>query len=40
LDADCTGDTIAAAMIALYPIVKRLRRPAQDWNDVLKNKRR
>jgi len=35
-DADATGDHMAAAMIALYPAVKRLRPPAHDWNDVLK----
>ena len=35
-DADPTGDHMAAAMIALYPAIKRLRPPAHDWNDVLK----
>ena len=34
-DADPTGDHMAAAMIALYPAIKRLRPPAHDWNDVL-----
>ena len=34
-DADSTGDHMAAAMIALYPAIKRLRPPAHDWNDVL-----
>jgi len=36
-DADPTGDYMAAAMIALHPIVKRLRPPAHDWNDVLQH---
>jgi hypothetical protein len=35
-DADPTGDHMAAAMIALHPAVKRLRPPAHDWNDVLR----
>ena len=35
-DADATGDNMAAAMIALYPAIKRLRPPAHDWNDVLR----
>jgi hypothetical protein len=35
-DADPTGDQMAGALIALHPIVKRLRPPAHDWNDVLK----
>lgn len=35
-DADPTGDQMADALIALHPIVKRLRPPAHDWNDVLK----
>jgi hypothetical protein len=34
-DADSTGETMAAAMIALHPAVKRLRPPRHDWNDVL-----
>jgi hypothetical protein len=36
-DADSTGDTLAQQMIAFYPAVRRLRPPAHDWNDVLKN---
>ena len=36
-DADSTGDSMAAAMIALHPTVKRLRPPAHDWNDVLQH---
>jgi hypothetical protein len=39
-DADPTGDHMAAAMLALYPAIKRLRPPAHDWNDVLKLERR
>lgn len=35
-DADLTGDNMAATMIASYPVIKRLRPPAHDWNDVLK----
>ena len=35
-DADPTGDNTAAAMITLPPLIKRLRPPAHDWNDVLK----
>ena len=38
-DADSTGDHMAAAMIAFYPAIKRLRPPAHDWNDVLKLER-
>jgi Toprim-like/Protein of unknown function (DUF3991) len=34
-DADDAGDTAARQMIALHPIVKRLRPPAHDWNDVI-----
>jgi len=37
-DSDPTGDAMAAAMIALYPIVRRLRPPLHDWNDVLRSK--
>ena len=36
-DSDETGDTIANKMINLYPMVKRLRPPKQDWNEVLKS---
>lgn len=34
-DADPTGDSMAQAMIALYPIIERLRPSQHDWNDVL-----
>ena len=34
-DADSTGDNMAAAMIASYPSVHRLRPARHDWNDVL-----
>jgi len=34
-DADPTGDQMAAAMIAIYPAIHRLRPPLHDWNDVL-----
>jgi hypothetical protein len=34
-DADPTGDQMADAMIAIYPIIQRLRPPLHDWNDVL-----
>jgi len=36
-DADPTGETMARTMIDLYPVVKRLRPPQHDWNDVLKS---
>ena len=36
-DADPTGESMARAMIALHPTVRRLRPPAHhDWNDVLR----
>jgi len=35
-DADATGDAMAQAMQAHYPLVKRLRPCKKDWNDVLK----
>jgi hypothetical protein len=35
-DADSTGETMAQAMMALYPGVQRLRPPQHDWNDALK----
>jgi len=35
-DADSTGETMAQAMMALYPAVQRLRPPQHDWNDALK----
>lgn len=34
-DADDAGDTAARQMIALHPMVNRLRPPAHDWNDVI-----
>jgi len=34
-DADEPGDAAARAMIALHPMIKRLRPPAHDWNDAL-----
>jgi hypothetical protein len=37
-DADPTGDTMALAMISLYPTVKRLRPSLKDWNDVLRSR--
>jgi hypothetical protein len=36
-DADPAGDQMAAALIALYPGVRRLRPSQHDWNDVLKS---
>jgi hypothetical protein len=38
-DADPTGDNMAAAMIALHPVIQRLRPDAHDWNDLLKASR-
>jgi hypothetical protein len=38
-DADGPGDAAATRMIALHPVVKRLRPPAQDWNDALASRR-
>lgn len=35
-DSDPSGDHLAAAMIALYPSVKRLRPERKDWNDILR----
>jgi hypothetical protein len=37
-DADPTGETMARAMIALYPLVQRLRPDQHDWNDVLNSR--
>jgi hypothetical protein len=34
-DADGPGDAAAARMMALHPVVDRLRPPAHDWNDAL-----
>jgi hypothetical protein len=34
-DTDEAGEEAAAHLIALYPIVQRLRPPAHDWNDAL-----
>lgn len=36
-DCDPTGERMASAMIAGHPIVKRLRPPLHDWNDVLRS---
>ena len=36
-DADPTGDSMAQAMIALYPMIERLRPSQHDWNDVLQH---
>jgi hypothetical protein len=38
-DADIPGDAGATRMVALYPVVQRLRPPAHDWNDVLTSRR-
>jgi len=38
-DADEPGDTAANQMIALHPVVQRLRPPAHDWNDALASRR-
>jgi len=35
-DTDSIGEQMAGALIALYPMVKRLRPNQHDWNDVLK----
>lgn len=35
-DADQAGESMACAMIALYPTVRRLRPSQHDWNDVLR----
>lgn len=34
-DTDAAGEASAARMIALHPVIHRLRPPAHDWNDVL-----
>jgi DNA primase len=34
-DTDEAGELAAARMIALHPVVQRLRPPAHDWNDAL-----
>lgn len=34
-DADDAGDLSARQMVALHPVIKRLRPPAHDWNDML-----
>jgi hypothetical protein len=36
-DADPPGDRSAIAMIAQHPSIQRLRPPAHDWNDVLRD---
>lgn len=35
-DADPTGESMARAMLALYPAVRRLRPSQHDWNDALR----
>ena len=37
-DADSTGDTMARAMIARHPAVRRLRPSHHDWNDLLRSR--
>jgi hypothetical protein len=34
-DVDAPGDDAADRMLALYPMIQRLRPPAHDWNDAL-----
>ena len=36
-DADEAGESMARAMTALHPDVRRLRPPAHDWNDALRS---
>jgi hypothetical protein len=37
-DSDPTGDDMARAMIAIHPVVQRLRPTLKDWNEVLKSR--
>ena len=39
-DADPTGDAMAQRMHALHPSILRLRPPAKDWNDLLRQRSR
>lgn len=39
-DADPTGDAMAQRMHTLYPSILRLRPPAKDWNDLLRQRSR
>ena len=39
-DADPTGDTMAQHMQTLHPSILRLRPPAKDWNDLLRQRAR
>jgi len=39
-DADPTGDVMAQRMQALHPAIFRLRPPAKDWNDLLRQRSR
>jgi hypothetical protein len=39
-DADPTGDAMAQRMHALHPSILRLRPPAKDWNDLLRQRAR
>lgn len=38
-DADDPGDAAAAQMLALHPVIRRLRPSVHDWNDVLTSRR-
>lgn len=37
-DADPAGESMASAMIALHPTIRRLRPSHKDWNDVLRSR--
>jgi hypothetical protein len=37
-DADPTGDAMAQRMRQLYPCIQRLRPPAKDWNELLRQR--
>ena len=39
-DADPTGDAMAQRMLTLHPSIRRLRPPAKDWNDLLRQRTR
>jgi hypothetical protein len=39
-DADPTGDAMAQRMRQLHPSIQRLRPPAKDWNDLLRQRAR
>jgi hypothetical protein len=38
LDADATGDAVAAQRLAFHPSLRRLRPSRHDWNDMLKSR--